>query len=516
MHPNPRIVLPIVLLVAVVGGAFWYLTLPTAAQSGVLTASGTIEGTSWTVAPELSGRVASVTAEEGAAVTAGQTLVVFDDSSLSAQLNQAEAALAAAQANLALLEAGPTGGQRAAAEAQVAQTRQALVDAQNALETLDEKADLARAQVEQELANARKALDKAERTLRNTNAPDIAYYEDQLQKAQDAYQTAVENTEITDIGDIGNALQAARDNLETWTNVLSDVNRELAKYPGADRIFSTQLGTFIKPADAQKKYDDAVEAVRVWEVRYDQAQRGNSQALNDLEDRVADAESNLEGARNPKDLDIKVAQAAVDVVTAQVADAERRLSELANGPDPDQLALAEARVEAAEALHAAAAATLADLEAGTRPEQLDAARAQVAAAAAAVDLLRVQRAKLTLTAPADGVVLTRAIEPGEMAVPGAALLTVADLDRLTVTVYVPEDRIGEVQLGEVVALQVDTFTDRTFEATVTRIADRAEYTPRNVQTVEGRKTTVFAVELAVTGSDRALKPGMPVDVTFSR
>ena len=116
-------------------------------------------------------------------------------------------------------------------------------------------------------------------------------------------------------------MQAARANLETWTNVLSDVNRELAKYPGADRIFSTQLGTFIKPADAQKKYDDAVEAVRVWEVRYDQAQRGNSQALNDLEDRVADAESNLEGARNPKDLDIQVAQAAVDVVTAQVADA---------------------------------------------------------------------------------------------------------------------------------------------------------------------------------------------------
>lgn len=516
MHPNPRIVLPIVLLVAGVGGAFWYLTLPTAAQNGVLTASGTIESTSWTIAPELSGRVASVSAEEGAAVSAGQTLVVFDDSSLAAQLGQAEATLAAAQANLALLEAGPTDAQLAAAEAQVAQTQQSLVDARNGLETLDEKAELARAQTEQELANARKALDRAERTLRNTNAPDIAFYEDQLQKAEDAYQTALENTEITDIGDIGNALQAARDNLETWTNVMSDVNRELAKYPGADKVFSTQVGTFVKPADAQKRYDDAVEAVRVWELRYEQAQRGNSQTLKDLEDRLEDAQSNLEGAQNPKDLDIQVAQAAVDVTAAQVADAEQRLAELANGPDPDQLALAEARVESAEALHAAAEATLADLRAGARQEQLDAARAQVAAAAATVEVLNVQLGKLVLTAPSDGVVLTRAIEPGEMAVPGAALLTVADLDHLTVTVYVPEDRIGEVQLGEVVALQVDTFTDRTFEATVTRVADRAEYTPRNVQTVEGRRTTVFAVELAVTVPDRALKPGMPVDVTFSK
>ncbi|HRF46629.1 MAG TPA: efflux RND transporter periplasmic adaptor subunit [Anaerolineales bacterium] len=515
MHPNPRIVVPIVGLIAVVGGAFWYLTLPTAAQSGVLTASGTIEGTSWAIAPELSGRVLSVTAAEGSPVSAGQTLVTFDDSSLAAQLDQAEAALAAAQANLALLEAGATDAQLAAAAAQVAQTRQAVIDANNALETLNEKADVARAQVEQELATARKALDKAERTLRNTNAPDIAFYEDQLEKAQDAYQTALENVELTDIGEVGNALQAARDTLEVWTNVMSDVNRELAKYPGADKVFSTQLGAFVKPADAQEKYDNAVEAVRAWELRYEQARRGTSQAVDDLAERVEDAQSNLDGALNPKDLDIQVAQAAVAVLAAQVADAEQRLADLNDGPDPDQLALAEARVETAEAQHAAAVATLADLEAGARQAQLDAARAQVAAASATVDLLRVQLAKLTLTAPGDGVVVTRAIEPGEMAVPGAVLLTLVDLDHLTVTVFVPEDRIGEVTLGEAVDLRIDTFADRTFAATVTRVADRAEYTPRNVQTVEGRKTTVFAVELAVTDADDVLKPGMPVDVTFA-
>jgi HlyD family secretion protein len=49
---------------------------------------------------------------------------------------------------------------------------------------------------------------------------------------------------------------------------------------------------------------------------------------------------------------------------------------------------------------------------------------------------------------------------------------------------------------------------------VSRIADKAEFTPRNVQTEEGRSTTVFAVELALSNPGGLLKPGMPADVTF--
>ena len=175
-----------------------------------------------------------------------------------------------------------------------------------------------------------------------------------------------------------------------------------------------------------------------------------------------------------------------------------------------------AQIDAATGQRDAAAANLANLQAGARAEQIDAAKAQVAAADAAVEVLRIQRAKLTLNAPADGVVLTRVIEPGEMAVVGATLLTIADLENLTVTVFVPEDRIGEVRLGDTVAVAVDSYPERTFQATVERVADRAEYTPRNVQTVEGRKTTVFAVQLTITNTDGALKPGMPVDVTFKQ
>jgi len=61
---------------------------------------------------------------------------------------------------------------------------------------------------------------------------------------------------------------------------------------------------------------------------------------------------------------------------------------------------------------------------------------------------------------------------------------------------------------------VDAFPGQVFKGSVRRIADRAEFTPRNVQTVEGRKSTVFAVVLALDPSGGKLKPGMPADVTF--
>jgi hypothetical protein len=61
---------------------------------------------------------------------------------------------------------------------------------------------------------------------------------------------------------------------------------------------------------------------------------------------------------------------------------------------------------------------------------------------------------------------------------------------------------------------VDSFPNEKFQAEVLRIADEAEFTPRNVQTDEGRRTTVFAVELSVQDPGGRLKPGMPADVTF--
>jgi HlyD family secretion protein len=112
------------------------------------------------------------------------------------------------------------------------------------------------------------------------------------------------------------------------------------------------------------------------------------------------------------------------------------------------------------------------------------------------------------------VLLSRNVEPGEVIQAGAAVMTLGQLDQLKITVYIPEDRYGQIKLGQKAQVSVDSFPGKTFQAEVVRIADKAEFTPRNVQTAEGRKTTVFAVQLAISNPNGQLKPGMPADVRF--
>lgn len=116
--------------------------------------------------------------------------------------------------------------------------------------------------------------------------------------------------------------------------------------------------------------------------------------------------------------------------------------------------------------------------------------------------------------PISGVVLERVAEPGEVIPAYSTLVTVADLESLTLTVYAPEDRYGQIILGKTYPLNVDSYPGKTFQGTVTHIADKAEFTPRNVQTTESRKSTVFAIKLTLEPSDGMLKPGMPADVHF--
>lgn len=117
-------------------------------------------------------------------------------------------------------------------------------------------------------------------------------------------------------------------------------------------------------------------------------------------------------------------------------------------------------------------------------------------------------------APIAGVVLYRNVEPGEVVAAGAPLITLINPDELTLTVYVPEDRYGQIALGQSYPVTVDSFPGEIFSATVTHVADQAEFTPRNVQTTDSRKNTVFAIKLDLPQAEGKLKPGMPADVQF--
>jgi len=82
------------------------------------------------------------------------------------------------------------------------------------------------------------------------------------------------------------------------------------------------------------------------------------------------------------------------------------------------------------------------------------------------------------------------------------------------TVYVPENKLGQVRVGQRVEVRVDSFPERLFSGRVVAIAHEAEFTPRNVQTQEERVNMVFAVDVRIPNPDHALKAGIPADAVI--
>jgi HlyD family secretion protein len=176
--------------------------------------------------------------------------------------------------------------------------------------------------------------------------------------------------------------------------------------------------------------------------------------------------------------------------------------------DKSELAVSLSRIHADERREA-----LSLLEAGPRRERVDAQAANVAAAEAGIQVIDATISFASITAPFDGVVTVRHREPGETAPPGAPVLTLMNPDDRWVRIYVQEDRIGRVTLGQLATISSDSYPDRTHQGRVTFIASEAEFTPKNVQTPEERVKLVYAVKVQVLNDPGfELKPGMPADV----
>lgn len=413
-------------------------------QEDELLASGIIETNEVAVSSELGGQVMEVLAQEGDTLESGQVLISFEDKLLTAQLEQAVAVVAQAQANYDLVATGPSDEQR---QLSIANAESELINAQQTLDDLYENADLMAAQALHDIAETEKALDKAKKRVASLKAAAKSVDVDA------AWSTVVLAREVLD---------DAKEDFEPYEKKSPD-NVSRALYQS-------------KLAEAQKQYDAAV-------TRY----------------------NNIVGEANQ--FELSLAEADVELLEAQLDKAKTQYEKMKNGPDPEALALAEANISTAKA-------NLAYAQAKTSPEQLAAAQAQVDVAQTALGVIQAQLDKLLVVAPIDGIVLTRLVEPGEVVAPGATLLTMGPLKELKITVYIPEDQYGTINLGQTTLVSVDSFPEETFEAKVIRIADQAEFTPRNVQTQEDRRTTVFAVELSIDNPDGKLKPGMPADVKF--
>jgi HlyD family secretion protein len=454
-----RIILAILVIAAIVVIAYWYVTTQNPSiTSTALTGSGTVETTEVAIAPEVSGKVVDVFVNEGDSVKTGDTLFTLDDALINSQKEQAQTNLAAAQAGL---DAANTALAAAQAGVTTAQTQYDLALAS------------ARLQAQPAINSSWSQAEPSEFNLPNwyfSHTEEITATQQEVSAASAALDTARTNfNSLISTGPYTN-LTAIEARLAQAQTAFLDAKDVL------DRA-QTQSNSTLRDV-AQQSYDAAKSEL-------DAAQQAYNELLTSQEaTEILDARAHLAAAQNRYDT------------------ALNRYNSLLTGEDSLLVKVAADALAQAQANATAA---------GSKVSQ---AQKAIDQAQAALNLIDIQLEKLVISSPNDGVILARNIEPGEVVVAGATAMSIGQPNDLTITVYIPENNYGEVKLGDSASVSVDSFPNQTFDATVTRIADQAEFTPRNVQTAEGRQTTVYAVQLAVQNPGGLLKPGMPADVTF--
>ena len=478
MH-NKRPPLPaIILVVALIATGIYYgIRTLNSDGDGQLAASGTIESVVVNVSPEMAGKVKDVLVVEGQSLKAGDPLLSLDDSLLAAQ--------------------------RTVAQSGVDSARSALLTAQTGFDMAQAQYDATRtaARIQQ---GAGRLTDWIGREPGQFDEP-LWYFSrsEQITAAQSEVQVAQQ------------ALQEAQANFDS---IVKDLNN--AAFVSAEtRVSDARIGYLVA-----KSVRDHAQATG-GKVNPDTLDLNLPAAAPAYKIKIEVAKK-LSGASDVVD----VANDALDAAEAELDEAQKAYDSLLTTEAADRVRTARAELSVAQERYQTALDSLSRLQTGEYSPQvtiassgLEQAKAGLQHAQNAVEqaeanlaLLDTQMTKLTVYAPMDGVVLTRNVEPGEFVQPGATAFAIANLNNITITVYVPEDRYGQIKLGQQATVAVDSFPGETFTAEVIHIADQAEFTPRNVQTVEGRSATVYAIKLKVSDSEGKLKIGMPADVSFEK
>jgi multidrug resistance efflux pump len=463
-----------------VAGALAEVGLAKKDPSGPLVVSGFIRADEAIISAELGGRVLAVHAGEGDPVEAGALVVELDDSLLQAQIDQARADLVLAEAQLAQVKAGIRPEKVAVAEAQLAQ-----------------------AQVAEEAANV--ALADAQAMRDNPQDLELALVAAQSQLGVLGSQQQQAQA-LAASADAANQFATAAVNeiesfepIDEWVYVATYQQSELPpEFPP------------LPISDGEQRWNDYKFVVRNGTV--DVYYHVRVSAPVDLLLQARQEQANTTYQAWQAWTGVAQVEAAYEGVESYLSEIQ---SQLANPLTLEaRLNAASGQVQTAGALVEVAQAQVDGLKEGATPQQIAAVEAQVRVARAAVEALEVQASRFTLTSPLSGLVLSRNVHVGEVALPGATLLSVADLSELTLTVYVPENELGRVQLGQDIPITVDAYPGRIFHGTITYIATEAEFTPKNVQTRDERINMVFAVKIHLPNDDHALKPGMPASAVL--
>jgi HlyD family secretion protein len=255
----------------------------------------------------------------------------------------------------------------------------------------------------------------------------------------------------------------------------------------------------------------------------------------ELESRYAQAQANMERAQKGKQqaetilnvyhktLPADVAKANANVKSAQdtLKDAEKnyqRFAELfkkgvVTEKERDTLKLtydvAKSKLAENESTLKLARGNLSKIDAAKM--DIEAAVPQIDSTKAALNQANIQLGYTQLKSPMNGVVTSRNIEPGETVTPGREVITIADLSRVDLKIFVDETEIGKVKPGQSVDVQVDTFPGKIYRGSVSFISPEGEFTPKIIQTKKERVKLVYLVKVSIDNPLHELKSGMPAD-----
>lgn len=288
-----------------------------------------------------------------------------------------------------------------------------------------------------------------------------------------------------------------------------------------DAVVAGQILATLDDAQLNAKARQASSAVDASRSLVEAARSAYTVLKNEVPIAIAVAETALSRAHH--------AEARAQAAAGQAArDAERvRMLVARNFVDPQRaeqadLAVTLARADERSASEAVTQAQKQLADARLGPERLKARLAEIAAleaqqaqAMAALEEARSVLDDLIIRAPSNGVVLIRFREKGEVVGAGSPLFDIVDLDKLYLSVFVPETQIGKLRLHLPARIHTDAFPGQPYPATVKLISSRAEFTPKEVQTKDERTKLTYAVRLYLDSNpEHRLTPGMPADAVI--
>lgn len=220
----------------------------------------------------------------------------------------------------------------------------------------------------------------------------------------------------------------------------------------------------------------------------------------------------LAGTRTETIERLRAAQSHVHATLINAQATYQRQEELARRDVASRQAFDDARMnlDAARAGYAEATAALAEAIAGPRAQEIEAARAALREAESALRLAETALGHTTIAAPADGIIMTRVVEPGTVLLPSATVYSMAIEGEVWVRAFTPEPLLGRVAPGTEVTLTSDS--GGPWKGRIGYVSPVAEFTPKTVETPELRSQLVYRLRIRVENPDARLRQGMPLTI----